>query len=337
MDCRETVYAQLAHQETPSVPYTLLFEGNVEQELDGHYGSHEWRGRLTDSILRLPSPVGPAVDTTVATWTDPYGSTWRTDRRPYHLWQPALPSPRIEGLHLPDVDSLFAADWRRRAEAFVQAHRDRFVVVGLGFGLFERSWTLRGFEQALMDSVADPEFYDSLLERLAAHQLRILERLVELSVDGIMFSDDWGYQQGTLLGPASWRRFLKPRLKRMYALVHEAGKIALSHCCGSIVDVLPDVVEIGLDVLESVQPEAMDPYALKRLYGRQITFWGGLGSQSTIQFGRPREIREEIARLCEHMGRGGGYILSPAKPLQPGTPVENAAAVVEAFVRQGTA
>jgi uroporphyrinogen decarboxylase len=123
----------------------------------------------------------------------------------------------------------------------------------------------------------------------------------------------------------------------MYTLVHEAGKVALSHCCGSIVDVLPDVVEIGLDVLESVQPEAMDPYALKRLYGRQITFWGGLGSQSTIQFGTPREIREEIARLCEHMGRGGGYILSPAKPLQPGTPVENAAAVVESFVRQATA
>ena len=84
------------------------------------------------------------------------------------------------------------------------------------------------------------------------------------------------------------------------------------------------------------QPEAvgMNPYELKRRYGTQITFWGGLGSQSVIPFGTPDQIRTEVARLCREMGRGGGYILSPAKPLQPGTPTENAAAVVEAFLQE---
>ncbi len=97
-----------------------------------------------------------------------------------------------------------------------------------------------------------------------------------------------------------------------------------------------DIIEIGLDVLESVQPEAvgMNPYGLKCRYGNRITFWGGLGSQSTIPFGAPDEIRAEVAKLCREMGRGGGYILSPAKPLQPETPTENAAAVVEAFLEQ---
>jgi uroporphyrinogen decarboxylase len=96
------------------------------------------------------------------------------------------------------------------------------------------------------------------------------------------------------------------------------------------------VIEIGLDVYQSVQPEAANnsPYQLKKKYGQRITFWGGLGSQSTIPFGKPTEIRAEVDRLCREMGRGGGYILAPAKSLQPGTPTENAAAVVEAFLQQ---
>jgi uroporphyrinogen decarboxylase len=110
----------------------------------------------------------------------------------------------------------------------------------------------------------------------------------------------------------------------------------LTHCCGSIEAILPDAIEIGLDVYQSVQPEARDtnPYELKRKYGEWITFWGGLGSQSTIPFGTPDEIRAEVAKLCREMGRGGGYILGPAKGLQPGTPTLNAAAVVEAFLQQ---
>ena len=99
---------------------------------------------------------------------------------------------------------------------------------------------------------------------------------------------------------------------------------------------MPDVIEIGLDVIESVQPEpaGMNPYELKKKWGDKITFWGCLGSQSTLQFGTPQQIRDEVKKLCREMGKGGGYILHPAKGLQPGTPVGNAAACVEAFVNQ---
>jgi uroporphyrinogen decarboxylase len=203
-------------------------------------------------------------------------------------------------------------------------------------GLFERSWTLRGFNESLVDSAAHEDFYLELVDRVAEHQMSIVERLLEFPVDGIMFGDDWGYQRGVLLGAERWRRLLKPYYARMYARVHEAGRYVLSHCCGSVRDIMPDIIEIGLDVLQSVQPEpeGMDPYQLKGDFGDQITFWGGLGSQSTIPFGTPREIRAEIARLCREMGRGGGYILSPAKPLQPETSTENAVAVLEGFLEQ---
>jgi uroporphyrinogen decarboxylase len=139
-----------------------------------------------------------------------------------------------------------------------------------------------------------------------------------------------------ILGPDRWRRFIKPAWARIYEEVHRQGKIVISHSCGSVADIMGDAIEIGLDVLESVQPEAaaMNPYELKARWGDKITFWGCLGSQSTIPFGTPDEVRAEVRRLLREMGRGGGYIFSPAKPLQPETPVENAVAIIETVIHQ---
>jgi uroporphyrinogen decarboxylase len=172
-----------------------------------------------------------------------------------------------------------------------------------------------------------------MLDRLMHLYLAFVEYTADLPIDGILFGDDWGDQRGVILGPERWRKFIKPRWAQIYAAVHAHGKIAMHHSCGSVAAIMPDIIEIGMDVLESSQPEpaGMNPYELKRQWGSKITFWGCLGSQSTIPRGTPDEIRQEVRRLKREMGRGGGYILAPAKPLQPETPVENAAAVVEAF------
>ena len=337
---KERVIAQIEHEETDHIPYVLNLDrdGDMEERLDAFFGSDTWRSLLDNAVRVLPIPSdGLLVDWTAEKyWTDLYGSTWRLDLRPYHLVQPALKEPSLDGFELPDVEDCFDADWEERARQQIKEQKDHFVVGILGCGLFERSWALRGFENALVDMAADPDFYEDLIDRLTDHHLGIVERLLELPVDGIFFSDDWGYQQGVLVGAERWRKIFKPRVARLYQPVHEAGKYVLSHCCGSIEEILLDVIEIGLDVYQSVQPEAKNnsPYELKRKYGDKITFWGGLGSQSTIPFGTPDEIRAEVARLCRQMGRGGGYILSPAKRLQPDTPTENVAAVLEAFLQQ---
>jgi uroporphyrinogen decarboxylase len=340
MTAKQRVIEQIAHRETSALPYTLRFEEPVGRELDAYYGSPAWRHRLVNAIEKTDSPVASVSAANMAgsgetEYTDPYGTRWRVDRRPYHTVAPALTEPTLRGYSLPAAEIFFTEAWRRRAEEQVRSCTGRYLVASCGLGLFERSWALRGFEQVLIDSVSHPGFYAELLEVLTEHQLAIVEELLRLEVDGIMFSDDWGHQQGMLLSPESWREFFKPRLARLYARVRAAGKTVLTHCCGDITPVIADLIEIGLDVLESVQPEAMDPYALKAIYGDRLTFWGALGSQSTIQFNRPESIRAEVRRLGNEMGRGGGYILAPAKPLQPGTPVENAAAVVESFLEIG--
>ena len=337
MNPKEMVIQQIQHRETPYIPYTLSCEGDVAERLDDYYGDAAWRDLVDNVIRRVPAP-NLVVDTEAeATHSvDPYGGKWRVDRRPIHLVEPPLKQPSLDGYTFPNVDELFSSDWKAEAIASIAADPDHFIVGGFGFGLFERTWVMRGFNEALMDAVGDPDFYDELSEAITVHQLEILERLLELPLDGIMFSDDWGYQQGILLGPERWRRFMKPRLARMYDRVHEAGMVTLSHCCGSVIDIMPDIIEIGMDVLESVQPEArgMNPYELKQVYGDQITFWGGLGSQSVIPFGTPDDIRAEVAHLCSEKGAGGGYILTSSKALQPETPTENAAAVVESFLVQ---
>ena len=138
------------------------------------------------------------------------------------------------------------------------------------------------------------------------------------------------------VGAERWRELFKAPWARFYERVHQAGKVMIQHCCGSIAEIIPDLIEIGLDVYQSVQPEAKDnnPYDLKHKFGDKLAFWGGLGSQSTIPFGTPQQIKAEVARLCREMGKGGGYILAGAKGIQPETPVENAAAVLEAFLEQ---
>jgi len=335
MTPKERVIAQIEHRETDFIPYTLGFEGDVAERLDAYYGGPGWRDKLDPHIRHVTAVEYGVVDTEADKyWTDLFGTRWRVDLRPFHLEEPALKEPDLKGYEFPPTEAFFRDGWRERALEEAEQYRDYFLVAGFGFGLFERTWCIRGFMNALMDVAAHPDFYRELVARIAESQMGIIEELLTLPVDGIMFSDDWGDQRGVIIGPERWRDILKPHLARMYELVHSRGKYTLSHCCGNPSDVVPDAIEIGLDVLESVQPEAMNPYELKRAYGEHLTFWGGLGSQSVIPFGTPEDIRREVKRLCTEMGRGGGYILAPAKALQPETPTENAAVVVEAFLAQ---
>jgi len=339
MKPREYVLEQIHHRETSPVPYTLGFEGDIAERLDAYYGGEKWRARLTPYVVTVGG-VDTIQEKRVddAHIRDAFGSLWRDDRRPWHLVAPVLKEPSFIDYPFPSADRFLSNVDMLKADALKACAEkaDSFRIVSIGWGLFEHSWRIRGFEEALVDAMTEPDFYAELLDRLTGLFLSFVETWGDVPADAIMFGDDWGYQQGVLLGPDRWRKFIKPRWAKVYEAVHAQGKLAISHCCGSIVDIMPDVIEIGLDVLESVQPETrgMSPYELKRKWGSKITFWGCLGSQSTIQFGSPQDIKDEARQLCKEMGKGGGYILAPAKSLQPGTPIENAAAVVEAFTDQ---
>ncbi len=359
MTPREIVLDQIHHRESGEIPYTLDFEDEVGIRIDGHFGSDAWRKRLVPYIVPCGSVANrPHEKLDDARYRDAFGTIWRTDKLPPFVVEPGLKAPTFQGYAFPSIEvflepttkaegsslvsdlqkssfsrGLVSPTTKAEVKSLASASRDSFTIVSSGLSLWQ-CWYLRGFENTLMDCAAEEDFFGELLDRMTDLCLGLVNACADIPVDAIFMGDDWGHQRGVLIGPERWRRFYKPRYARIFEAIHAQGKLAILHCCGSVADIMGDIVEIGLDVLESVQPEAagMIPYALKRAWGDKITFWGGLGSQFTIPFSTPAEIRQEIRRLRSEMAKGGGYILAPAKPLRPETPTENAVAVVEEFL-----
>ena len=332
----EIVLEQIHHRETAEIPYTLGFEPEVGSRLDEHFGGDDWRRRLVPyiaqcgSVARLPNEK---IDDTHH--RDAFGTVWRTDELPSVVVEPGLKAPSFQGYTFPATETFIDPTVTTNVKGRVGESSHSFTIISTSLCLWQ-SWYLRGFQNTLMDCAAEEDFYAELLDRFTELCLALVQECADVPADAIMMGDDWGNQRGVMIGPQRWRRYFKPRYARIFEAIHHQGKLAIMHCCGSVADIMADIVEIGLDVLESVQPEAagMNPYALKRAWGDKITFWGGLGSQYTIPFATPAEIRQEIRRLRSEMGKGGGYILAPAKPLRVETPTENAVAVVEEFLEE---
>ncbi|MFH1570753.1 MAG: uroporphyrinogen decarboxylase family protein [Gemmatimonadota bacterium] len=330
MTPKQVVLDQIRHRETDPVPYTLAYEEEVGARLDAHFGGNAWRQRAVPYVVQCGGVARhPREDLDATHYRDAFGTVWRTDELPPVVVEPGLKKPSFEGYRFPKLEDLLDGATREATARQVAETPDSLTTVSIM--CLWQSWYVRGFETTLMDCVAEEDFYGELLERFTELTLALVEASAGISADAIMMGDDWGDQRGVLIGPERWRRFFKPRYARIFAAIHRQGKLAIMHCCGSAAQIMGDIAEIGLDVLESVQPEAggMNPYGLKRAWGDRLTFWGGLGSQSTIPFGTPGQIRAEIRCLRREMGRGGGYILAPAKPLRPETPTANAVAVVE--------
>lgn len=327
---RDHVRDAFEHREPAIIPYQWDMEPSVREAVDARLGGSAWRDHLTDFFDWVHFPLPNLETRSDGHYVDAYGSRWESGNI-MHLLQPVLSEADLSPLSWPDVEALWKA---HKDEVAVRTaeHSGRYRLAGLSFGLFERAWTLRGFTEVLMDMAADPGFAGRLFDAIQEHQLHILDKLLTLDIDAIWFSDDWGQQNGLIMGPELWRRYIKPRKAKMIDRVHQAGKKAVMHCCGSVMDILPEIIEIGLDGLQSLQPEAMDPFVLKREYGKDIVLWGGGPSQSLIPFGRPEEIREHFRRLREVMGAGGGYVCSAAKTIMTDTSVDNAIATVEGVV-----
>ena len=148
-------------------------------------------------------------------------------------------------------------------------------------------------------------------------------------IDGVKFGDDWGQQGGLIFGARLWRRFIKPRLARMYGMVKRAGKAVLLHSCGRVQELFPELIELGLDVFNPFQPEVMDPYKIKECFGRDLSFLGGMSVQRLLPFGTPQAVRDETRRLMERIGRDGGFIIAPSHDMPGDIPLENMVTFIE--------
>lgn len=201
--------------------------------------------------------------------------------------------------------------------------------------VFERSWYLRGLDEFLIELLAEAEFAHRYIGRITEIQLSAYQSILEAmgdDIEGFFIIDDLAMQSGLMISPDTYRTMIKPYHKQIFDLIHQHDKRIIYHSCGSIVGLIPDLIEIGIDALNPLQFSAahMDPLYLKQEFGKEIVLWGGgCSTQSTLAFGSPRDVTDEVRRRMDILAKDGGYVFAAEHCIQPGTPVDNIIAMFE--------
>ncbi|MDI9586586.1 MAG: uroporphyrinogen decarboxylase family protein [Acidobacteriota bacterium] len=329
MTHKERVIASFRHQQPDRTPYVIGFTQKSLAAMERHFGGRDFLSLIDNSVYGVAAKPGPKdhwIDEN--TWQDEFGVQWdrSIDRDIGNVCNRVLPERDLSKLELPDPHD--PAKFEGFAEA-CEAGKDRFVQFGIGFSLFERAWTMRGMDTLFMDMIEAPGFVHELLDAICDYNVALVEQAVKYEIDAVHFGDDWGSQRGLLMGPKLWEEFLKPRLARQYGAAKAAGKFVTIHSCGMVQEVFPQLIEIGLDCFNPFQPEVMDPYEMKRLYGDRLSFWGGVSTQKLLPYGTVDEVRAEVRRLIAEVGRDGGYICAPAHGIPGDAKPENIMAMIE--------
>jgi len=219
------------------------------------------------------------------------------------------------------------------AEQVLRTYQDEYWIVGVTVTtVFETAWALRGYEQTLLDLATDPDLIERLFDIPFQYHLAAAQRLVKMGVDMIWIGDDVGTQHRMLVSPDTWRQHFKPRLETFITSckgINPEVKIAY-HSDGQIEPIIPDLIDIGLDVLNPIQPGCMDPAVIKQKYGNNLCFWGTIDEQYTLPFGTPSDVEKEVRTRLDTVGRNGGLIIGPTHHVQLDTPMENFWAMVQA-------
>lgn len=219
-----------------------------------------------------------------------------------------------------------------KAKAIMKKNKDKCHISLVWFTLFERLWMLRGFNNMLTDPYTDLSEFSRLREKVIDFNLGLIKQWLNLGVDGIFISDDWGGQQKLLVNPDYWVKFYKPSYKKMFDAIHAGGADVWMHSCGNVTELIPHLLEINLDVLNPVQPQSMDIDYLSREYSGKLCFLGGVDVQETLPHGMPEDIQREVRHLVQSFGKkNGGYIGGTSHTILPDTPIENIKALFEAF------
>jgi uroporphyrinogen decarboxylase len=194
---------------------------------------------------------------------------------------------------------------------------------------------LRGMEQALQDLVCNPSIADAILEHIFEFDRTLIRRVLEEvgdMVDLVYVAEDLGTQESLLMSPRTFRRFLKPRMAGLIAMVHAHGVKVFHHDDGAIRPLLPELIEIGIDILNPVQwrCRGMEREGLARDFGRSVVFHGGIDNQLTLPFSTPADVRRQVQENIRILGAGKGYIVAPCHNIQANTPTANILALYDA-------
>lgn len=360
MDSRERVFRTLSFNEPDRAPIDVWMSRGFKSKLLSAQGTSE-EAFLDEHDVDLRYIEGPAyIGPPLRQFGD--GSTediWGVRRKAVTVQMPGgtevyeevAESPLASATTIDDIegyDHWPSADWFDYSGIEAQCDRIRErgrVVVFQGDRMnrvaqLKPAMYIRGIEQVFTDMTLEPDLAEALFASIRGFYLAYAERIFEAArgkIDIILTGDDFGSQNGPLVSPDMWVRFLGRGFADYVALSKSYGVRVMHHTCGSVRPIIPLMVERGLDILQSIQPEAvdMDPSELKREYGGRLAFHGGISIQRTMPFGAPEDVRREVKDKVQALGVGGGYILCTSHNIQADTPIENLEALLDAYREYG--
>lgn len=323
MTRRERVIAALQHREADFIPYDISLTYEAYRKMAAFYGDDNFMEGIGNHITTAYYDGGTApIPERENYFRDDFGVVWNrtVDKDIGVVENYPIPAPTMEGYTFPTVPE---EKLRKQCQDVLANAGDKFSNASIGFSLFERAWTLTGMENLLIYMITDPDFVTELFDAIVDFNLRVMDIFFEYDFDCFFFGDDWGQQQGLIMGPDMWRMFIKPPLAKMYAAAKKRGWYVMQHSCGDIEQIYPDLIEIGLDAHQTFQPEIFDIRAVKAKFGDKLTFFGGISTQRLLPFETPEGVEREVRELMAMLGRGGGYIAAPTHSIPGDVPAEN--------------
>jgi len=322
---KEAVYRSIKHISQDKFPtqvdYTPEMKQKIKTLLD--IDDNQVDNTLDNHIKYLPLNDKVVVDEINGIEYDIWGVGWDLVlTEGFHIrHHPLIDSDDLTKFKISEPDDylfekMIDIGGKEKSEYFLLSLQD--------WTLFERCWLLRGFENALTDLYFRKKEINYLLDGITEFQVEVSKKVVRLGiVDGLRTGDDVGTQIGLLMSPDVWREFFKKRLKRIWEVYTDVNLPVFHHSCGNIMEIIPDLIDIGLSVLTPIQPEAMNPLELSKRFGKKITFFGGISTQRTLPFGTPIDVRNEILDRIKILGEYNGYIIAPSHEITSDCKDEN--------------
>lgn len=370
---RERVIKALSHQEPDRVPFDLGSTPNSSihvlgyQKLKAYFGIeaedtiihrmmqtvavHEPVLQALDIDLRYAGPGAPDSKPDIPVGEDGYQDEWGVIRRkpPSSLYYDLAKSPLAGPITVQDIvnfpvpdptDPGYTRGLRERL-LYYRENTDYAIALRLPSAFVHTTQYLRGFEDWFMDLAADKKLAGALFDAVTEQSSALAEEILKVGgdlVDVVAFSDDMGFQNGPMVSPELYRQLFKPRHQKFFDTVKKyTSAFVHFHCCGSIYKLLPDLIELGVDVIHPVQVAAkdMDSSILAPEFGDRLSFWGGIDTQKVLPTGTTEEVKAEVRQRIRDFAPGGGYILGAVHDIQPDVPVENIIAMYEAGKEYG--
>ena len=343
MNSRERVLCSLSHTQPDRAPTDFGAVWEVWEKLFKHFKTKDYESILNELKVDCrwigPTYVGP--NTTV--FTDESYETWggsvaRTVKNEYGSYQEISKYAldvieTIEDIdHLLKLPELKYYDFSSIIEGS-KLHEDKFIITG-NASTFHYPTLIRNMEDLLVDMIVSPELVHHIIKRCFDWHMQYHERILEAGkgrIDAMQIADDFSTQSDLMFSVDMFREFFKQPMKKYVELCKSYGAIPYLHCCGSVYKLLPDLIDIGIEILDPIQTTAtnMNPDRLKAEFGKHLTFHGAAETQSILPNGTPDEVRKNAVQLVEILGKDGGYILGPCHSIQADVPVENILALFD--------